>query len=279
MSLFFEEQKKLRFVNFTNLGLEDEQFKVIAQNAISLKGLILNANDNTQSGLRNLVDMALDSSSSSMIIRLEVMNHVKLDAGTFEVLHRHLQHHSCRLQAFQCTYSIVTEKVYRQTIAMYLQLHCLNLEQRYYHPLATPTDCIQVLSEVNGNLECLYTLLRENPCLCNRAMNGAFCRPNQSKPPILPSFWQWFGRLCVALYFFWIHRTTLVPLLLPTTDPDQLFSSVFHSSSDSSSDSSSAFDVYNLPDTVPFCYEEFAVNTIIPAEEKSAVTIFQVNGT
>ena len=275
MGSFFESSQqpnKLQFVNFTNLGLEDDQFQVIAENSLGLNGLVLNANDNTQSGLQNLLDRILDTSSTSTamtngrssLARLEVMNNVKMNAETFEVLMRRLKHPTSSLQILHCTYSFTTGIKYRQAIDMYLRLHSLHLGTQYYHPLATPESCIQILENVNDNLDCLYTLLREKPCICNRSMHVASLSSHGLNLPLRQrdnpqlsfstSFRQWFGRLCVGLYVIWMHKSLApsrfqmvpnvnVPTAAAPTTPQEthhsMLSSRIHSSGTSSGEAAS----------------------------------------
>lgn len=198
---------KLQRLNLTNLSLEDDQFEIIADTntyRTDMKEMILNANENTQHGLRRIVD-ALDSMPS--LIRLEVANHVKLDTDTEAALLGHLQKYACRLQYFMCTYSIRQD---RRRIDMYLQLHRLDLIHRYYPPTTSPEGCVQVLSETNNNLDCLYSLLRENPNLCNVTMNG------MKSSTLTTSSLQWFGRFCIALAILCMARC--LPQLMIESD-------------------------------------------------------------
>jgi hypothetical protein len=216
----FLSHRHLLLFNLSNLGLEDEQFGAIVDTCQKScpKELILNANDNTRYGLRKLMDLL-----PLGLVRLEAMNDAKMDAETFEILHGHLRLHSNQLQYFQCTNSISTQQRYHTTIDMYLKLHRLDLEQRYYHPrLATPKECIQVLSEVDSNIDCLYTLLREKPSLCNVAMNG--CSRLDDEPNRLRSWTRWLRTLLffVALWtllfqLLWIQTTiSRRPLQVPS---------------------------------------------------------------
>mmetsp|Transcript_23438 Transcript_23438/g.57636 ORF Transcript_23438/g.57636 Transcript_23438/m.57636 type:complete len:524 (-) Transcript_23438:167-1738(-) len=161
--------KCLRHLELTNLGLDDDQMQVIASNTQpELRELILNANGNTKHGLNSVLE-----GIQPHWTKLEVANDVKFNKESFDILYDHLRSYSNGLQYFACTYPLGMEDS-KRSINLQLELHRMNLNTRYYSPLVSPCQRVQLLSEVteaSNELDFVYTLLREEPMICNLEMN------------------------------------------------------------------------------------------------------------
>ncbi|CAJ1954898.1 unnamed protein product [Cylindrotheca closterium] len=165
-----QSTKCLNRLELTNLGLEDDQMQVIASNTQpKLQELILNANGNTKTGLNSVLD-----GIRSHWTKLEVANDVKFNKDSFNILNDHLRSYSNCLQFFACTFPLGMEER-KRAIDLQLELHRMNLNARYYSPLVSPEQRIQLLGEVTAapnQLDFVYTLLREEPMICDLEMNG-----------------------------------------------------------------------------------------------------------
>jgi hypothetical protein len=162
--------RALKRLELTNLGLGDEQMETISTTATSpLHELIVNANNNTKRGLTALLHRV-----QPCWTELQVANSIKLSKEQYAILHSHLACFDNQLQDFCCTYPIGLEE-HQRRVNLQLSLHRMNLNQRYYSPNATPEQRVQVLAELTTGqtqLDHIYTLLREQPTICDLGMNG-----------------------------------------------------------------------------------------------------------
>ena len=150
-----------------------------------------------------------------------------------------------------CTYSMIRQEDRRRTIDMFLQLHRLDLIHRYYPPTASPEGCVQVLSETNNNLDCLYSLLCEKPSLCDVTMNDM--KPSSTTLTTTSSSLQWYGRLYIALAILWMARCLPQLLMIESDDYGSLLQN--HDDSSSSFGSTTPFTYNNVPG-MPSLYDD-----------------------
>eukprot|EP00980_Cylindrotheca_fusiformis_P009524 scaffold2082_cov85-Cylindrotheca_fusiformis.AAC.4 len=199
--------KALKRIELTNLGLRDEHLDTITANAKSpLQELVLNGNDNTKVGLTTLLRLI-----QPCWTKLEIANDVKMTTEHFELLRFHLARYDNQLQNFCCTYPIGFEG-HQQLVKLQLSLHRLDLKRRYYSPDVTPAQRVQVLSEVmtaeatTMNLDHIYTLLREQPTLCDIEMNGINLRLLQHHED---QEYPWKLLVICGLWCLWVHYLAL----------------------------------------------------------------------
>lgn len=189
----------LRKLELSNLGLGDEQMATISTAARSpLHELILNANDNTKRGLTAILHKI-----QPCWTKLHIANNVKLSGEQYMILHSHVACYDNQLQDFCCTYPLAFEKE-QQRVNLQLSLHRMHLVERYYSVQVTQEEKIQVVAEVTAaeglQLDHIFTLIREQPTICDVEMNGMTVHAIHSG---------WKRWILIGLWFLWLHYLLL----------------------------------------------------------------------